>query len=36
MAEDEIQPFRIGTRGSPLAMAQAFETRRRLQELLCY
>lgn len=27
----EIQPLRIGTRGSPLAMAQAFETRRRLQ-----
>jgi len=33
MAEDaEIQPLRIGTRGSPLAMAQAFETRKRLQE----
>jgi len=32
MAEEgEIQPLRIGTRGSPLAMAQAFETRRRLQ-----
>lgn len=29
---DEIQPLRIGTRGSPLAMAQAYETRRRLQE----
>merc|ERR1719223_1275069 len=28
----EIKPLRIGTRGSPLAMAQAFETRRRLQE----
>eukprot|EP00529_Nitzschia_sp_RCC80_P019762 CAMPEP_0113485306 /NCGR_PEP_ID=MMETSP0014_2-20120614/24415_1 /TAXON_ID=2857 /ORGANISM="Nitzschia sp." /LENGTH=421 /DNA_ID=CAMNT_0000378947 /DNA_START=90 /DNA_END=1355 /DNA_ORIENTATION=+ /assembly_acc=CAM_ASM_000159 len=28
----EVQPLRIGTRGSPLAMAQAFETRRRLQE----
>jgi len=27
-----VQPLRIGTRGSPLAMAQAFETRRRLQE----
>ena len=33
MAENgEIEPLRIGTRGSPLAMAQAFETRRRLQE----
>jgi len=37
MAEDEeevpaIQPLRIGTRGSPLAMAQAYETRRRLLE----
>jgi hydroxymethylbilane synthase len=32
MAEGEIQPVRIGTRGSPLAMAQAYETRRRLQE----
>lgn len=33
MAENgEIQPLRIGTRGSPLAMAQAYETRRRLQE----
>jgi len=33
MAEGgEIEPLRIGTRGSPLAMAQAFETRRRLQE----
>lgn len=33
MAEDgEIQPLRIGTRGSPLAMAQAYETRKRLQE----
>lgn len=29
---EEIQPLRIGTRGSPLAMAQAYETRRRLQE----
>jgi len=27
-----VVPLRIGTRGSPLAMAQAFETRRRLQE----
>ena len=26
-------PLRIGTRGSPLALAQAYETRRRLQEL---
>jgi hydroxymethylbilane synthase len=33
MAEGDIQPLRIGTRGSPLAMAQAFETRRRLQEI---
>lgn len=33
MAEDgEIKPLRIGTRGSPLAMAQAYETRRRLRE----
>jgi hydroxymethylbilane synthase len=32
MADGEIQPVRIGTRGSPLAMAQAYETRRRLQE----
>jgi len=32
MAEGEVQPLRIGTRGSPLAMAQAFETRKRLQE----
>lgn len=32
MAESEIEPLRIGTRGSPLAMAQAFETRERLQE----
>jgi len=33
MAEDgEVVPLRIGTRGSPLAMAQAFETRRRLIE----
>jgi hydroxymethylbilane synthase len=27
-----ISPLQIGPRGSPLAMAQAFETRRRLQE----
>lgn len=27
------RPLRIGTRGSPLALAQAYETRRRLQEL---
>ena len=33
MAEDaEVTPLRIGTRGSPLAMAQAYETRRRLME----
>lgn len=32
MADGEISPVRIGTRGSPLAMAQAYETRRRLQE----
>jgi len=33
MAEDgEITPLRIGTRGSPLALAQAYETRRRLIE----
>lgn len=32
MAEGDAQTFRIGTRGSPLAMAQAYETRRRLQE----
>uniref|UniRef100_A0A7S4HQU2 Porphobilinogen deaminase, chloroplastic n=1 Tax=Odontella aurita TaxID=265563 RepID=A0A7S4HQU2_9STRA len=33
MAEDgEVKPFRIGTRGSPLALAQAYETRKRLQE----
>ena len=32
MADDaEVVPFRIGTRGSPLAMAQAFETRKKLQ-----
>ena len=27
-------PLRIGTRGSPLALAQAYETRRRLSEAL--
>jgi hydroxymethylbilane synthase len=34
MAEDSeaATPFRIGTRGSPLALAQAYETRKRLQE----
>jgi hydroxymethylbilane synthase len=38
MAEGEdtngasVKPLRIGTRGSPLALAQAYETRRRLQE----
>lgn len=33
MAEDaDVRPLRIGTRGSPLAMAQAVETRKRLQE----
>jgi len=32
MAEGDVTPLRIGTRGSPLAMAQAYETRRRLQE----
>lgn len=34
MAEDASvsEPLRIGTRGSPLAMAQAYETRKRLQE----
>jgi len=31
MADGGIEPFRIGTRGSPLALAQAYETRRRLQ-----
>jgi len=31
MAENgEVTPLRIGTRGSPLALAQAYETRRRL------
>lgn len=29
---DAAKPLRIGTRGSPLALAQAYETRRRLQE----
>jgi len=33
MAEEgEITPLRIGTRGSPLALAQAYETRKRLIE----
>lgn len=33
MAEDgEMKPLRIGTRGSPLALAQAYETRERLME----
>lgn len=31
-AAEEVKPLRIGTRGSPLAMAQAYETRRRLLE----
>jgi len=31
MADGGIEPLRIGTRGSPLALAQAYETRRRLQ-----
>jgi len=32
MAEaGDIQPLRIGTRGSPLALAQAYETRKRLR-----
>lgn len=33
MAEGEVQPLRIGTRGSPLALAQAYETRERLQKI---
>lgn len=32
MAEGEVTPLRIGTRGSPLALAQAYETRKRLIE----
>eukprot|EP00560_Eucampia_antarctica_P007125 CAMPEP_0197823388 /NCGR_PEP_ID=MMETSP1437-20131217/717_1 /TAXON_ID=49252 ORGANISM="Eucampia antarctica, Strain CCMP1452" /NCGR_SAMPLE_ID=MMETSP1437 /ASSEMBLY_ACC=CAM_ASM_001096 /LENGTH=364 /DNA_ID=CAMNT_0043422525 /DNA_START=54 /DNA_END=1148 /DNA_ORIENTATION=- len=32
MAEDGVTPLRIGTRGSPLALAQAYETRKRLIE----
>jgi len=33
VAEDEVKPLcRIGTRGSPLALAQAYETRKRLME----
>jgi hydroxymethylbilane synthase len=31
-ADGEIKPLRIGTRGSPLALAQAYETRERLIE----
>ena len=30
MSGNDIVPLRIGTRGSPLALAQAYETRRRL------
>ncbi|KAL7438594.1 hypothetical protein ACHAXH_009285 [Discostella pseudostelligera] len=30
MSADGVVPLRIGTRGSPLALAQAYETRRRL------
>ena len=29
--DNDVVPLRIGTRGSPLAMAQAFETRKKLQ-----
>ena len=32
VADGEIKPLRIGTRGSPLALAQAYETRERLME----
>jgi hydroxymethylbilane synthase len=32
MADGAVEPLRIGTRGSPLALAQAYETRKRLQE----
>jgi len=32
MADGEVTPLRIGTRGSPLALAQAYETRERLIE----
>lgn len=32
VSEGDVKPLRIGTRGSPLALAQAYETRRRLQE----
>lgn len=32
MADEDVQPVRIGTRGSPLALAQAYETRKRLIE----
>jgi len=31
-ADSSVTPLRIGTRGSPLALAQAYETRKRLQE----
>jgi hydroxymethylbilane synthase len=31
-ASSSVKPLRIGTRGSPLALAQAYETKRRLQE----
>mmetsp|Transcript_10814 Transcript_10814/g.15247 ORF Transcript_10814/g.15247 Transcript_10814/m.15247 type:complete len:371 (+) Transcript_10814:179-1291(+) len=32
-SEGKVEPLRIGTRGSPLALAQAYETRKRLQEI---
>lgn len=32
IGEGAVNPLRIGTRGSPLALAQAYETRKRLQE----
>lgn len=31
-ADGSLTPVRIGTRGSPLALAQAYETKRRLGE----
>ena len=31
-SSDAVKPLRIGTRGSPLALAQAYETRERLQK----
>lgn len=31
-ADGSVAPVRIGTRGSPLALAQAYETKRRLGE----